>query len=74
MIIKKGQCPSSLFLSNVNECVSTRESNEYVEGLNSEVRLELYITFDKVVMYLLGTNLVMSKLGSCLNSGQEHMV
>ena len=33
------------FLSNVNECVSTRESNEYVEGLNSKVRLELHKTF-----------------------------
>ena len=27
---------------NVNECVSTGESNEYVEGLNSKVKLELY--------------------------------
>ena len=35
--IKKGQCPSSLFLSNVNECVSTRESKGHAEGLNSKV-------------------------------------
>ena len=53
--IKKGQCPSSLCLSNVNECVSTRESKEYVEGLNSKVKLQLYKTFGKEVhfkMYL----------------------
>ena len=41
--IKKERCPPSLYLSNVNECVSTRESNEYVEGLNSKVKLDLYI-------------------------------
>ena len=40
--INKGQCPASLFLSNVNECVSTRESKEHVEGLNSKVRLQVY--------------------------------
>ena len=45
--IKKGQCPSSLFLSNVNECVSTRESKEHVEGLNS--KLQLYKSFGKEV-------------------------
>ena len=39
--IKKGQCPSSLFLSNVNDCVSTRESNKYVEGLNRKVKLRV---------------------------------
>ena len=44
--IKKGQ---SLSLSNVNECVSTRESKEYVKGLSSKVKLELYKTFDKEV-------------------------
>ena len=37
------------FLSNVNECVSTRESNENVEGLNSKVKLQLYISFGKEV-------------------------
>ena len=47
--IKKGQCPSSLFLSNVNECVSTRESKEHVEGLNSKVKLQLYKSFGKEV-------------------------
>ena len=40
-----------LFLLNVNECVSTRESNEYVEGLNSKVMLELYKTFGKEVEF-----------------------
>ena len=35
--IRKGQCPLSLFLSNVNECVSNRVSKEYVKGL---VKLE----------------------------------
>ena len=38
--IRKGQCPPSLFLSTLNECVSTRESKEYMEGLNSKVKLE----------------------------------
>ena len=47
--IKKGQCPSSLFLSNVNECVSTRVSKEHVEGLNSKVKLQLYKLFGKEV-------------------------
>ena len=53
--IKKRQCPSSLFFPNVNECVSTRESNEYihvrmymyVESLNSNFKLKLYKTFGK---------------------------
>ena len=34
--IKKGQCPLSLSLSNVNECVSIRESKEYVKELSSK--------------------------------------
>ena len=40
--IRKGQCPLSLFLSNANECVSDTENKEYVEGLNSKVKLGLY--------------------------------
>ena len=36
--IKKGQCP---FLLNVNEYVSTRESNEYVEEVNSKVKFRV---------------------------------
>ena len=47
--IKKEKCTSSLFLSNVNECVSTRESKEHVEGLNSKVKLQLYKSFGKEV-------------------------
>ena len=47
--IKKGQCPSSPFLSNVNECVSARESKELVKGMNSKVKLQQYITFGKEV-------------------------
>ena len=47
--IKRGQCPSSLFLSNVIEYVSMRESKEYVEGLNSKVKLQLYKTYGKEV-------------------------
>ena len=45
------------FLPNVNECVSTRKSNEYEEGLDSQVKLEFYKTFGKEVdvkRYLLG--------------------
>ena len=30
--IRKRQCPLSLFLSNVNECVSNRENKEYTCG------------------------------------------
>ena len=37
------------FLSNVNECVSTRKSKEHVEGLNSKVKLQLYKSFGKEV-------------------------
>ena len=49
--IKKGQCQSNLFLANVKECARTRESNEYVEGLNSKDKLELYKTFGKEVEF-----------------------
>ena len=48
---RKGQCPLSLFLSNVNECVSNRENKEYVEGLNSKVKLGLYKAFSKEVEF-----------------------
>ena len=34
--IRKGQCPLSLFLSNVNECVSNRKNKEYVEGIEKQ--------------------------------------
>ena len=47
--IRKGQCPLSLSLSNVNESVSNSESKKYVGGLNSKVKLELYKTFGKEV-------------------------
>ena len=49
--IRKGQCPLSLFLSNVNDCVSNRENKEYVEGLNSEIKLGLYKVFSKEVEF-----------------------
>ena len=49
--IRKGQCPLSLFSSNVNECVSNRENKEYVEGLNSNVKLGLYKAFSKEVEF-----------------------
>ena len=49
--IRKGQCPLSLFLSNVNESVSNSESKKYVEGLNSKVKLELYKIFGKEVEF-----------------------
>ena len=35
----------------MNECVSTRGSKEYVEGLNSKVKLQLYKTFGKEVYF-----------------------
>ena len=34
-----------------SECVSTRESKEYVEGFDSKVTLELYKTFGKEVVF-----------------------
>ena len=46
-----------VFLLNVNECVSPRESKEYVDGLNSKIKLQLYKAFAKEVdfkMYLQG--------------------
>ena len=49
--IRQGQCPLSLFLSNVNECVSNSESKKYVEGLNSKVKLELYKAVSKEVEF-----------------------
>ena len=49
--VRKGQCPLNLFLSNVNECVSNRENKEYVEGLNSKVKLGLYKAFGKEVEF-----------------------
>ena len=35
----------------MNECVSNRQSKEYVEGLNSKVKLGLYKTFGKDVEF-----------------------
>ena len=35
----------------MNECVSTSGSNEYVEGSNSNVKLELYKTLGKEVEF-----------------------
>ena len=49
--IRKRQCPLNLFLSKVNECVSNRENKEYVEGLNSKVKLGLYKAFGKEVEF-----------------------
>ena len=73
--IRQGQCPLSLFLSNVNECVSNRESKEYVEGLNMKVTLRLYKVFGKEVEFkCTSMGLVMPELDSCLNLCQEHMV
>ena len=46
--IRKRQCPLSLFLSNVNDCVS---NIEYVEGLNSKVKLGLHKAFSKEVEF-----------------------
>ena len=59
MILRRGNVSQAFFLSNVNECVSTRESKEYVEGLNSKVKLQLYKTYGKEVdfkMYLHGVS------------------
>ena len=39
------------FLLSVNECVGTKESNEYVKSLNSKAKLELYNTFGKEVEF-----------------------
>ena len=36
----------------MNEYVSMRESKEYVEGLNSRVKLQLYRTFGKEVDFI----------------------
>ena len=59
----------------MNDCVSNRENKEYVEGLNSKVKLGLYKAFSKEVEFK-GTSmrLVMPDLDSCLNLGQEHKV
>ena len=38
----------------MNECVSTRESNEHVEGLKSKVTLELHKTEVEFKRYLHG--------------------
>ena len=35
----------------MNECISTKESKEYVEGLNNKVMFELYKTFGKEVEF-----------------------
>ena len=35
----------------MNDCVSNRESKEYVEGLNSKVKLGLYKAFSKEVEF-----------------------
>ena len=60
---------------NVNECVSNRESKEYVEGLNSKVKLELCKHLVRKQSSR-GTIHVASDAGIrlLLNLGQEHMV
>ena len=77
MILRRGMSIKP-FLSNVNECVSTRESKEHVEGPSGKVKLQLYKSFGKEVdfkTYLHGaTCIVMLELDSCLNLGQEHTV
>ena len=47
MILRRSNVHQAFILSNVNECVSTRESKEHVEGLNSKVILQLYKSFGK---------------------------
>ena len=71
-LIRKGQCPLSLFLSNVSECVSNRENKEYVEGLNSKVKLGLYKAFSKEVelkRYLHGVSDARTRLLCKFRSG-----
>ena len=72
--IRKGQCPLSLFLLNVNDCVSNRENKEYVEGLNSKVKLGLYKAFSKEVefkRYLHGVNDARTRLLFKFGSGTQ---
>ena len=60
-----------LLLSNVNECVSTRESKEHVEGLNSKVKLQLYKSFGKEVdfkTYLHGDGV------TCVQTSPYHLL
>ena len=59
----------------MNESVSNSESNKYVEGLNSKVKLGLYKAFSKEVefkRYLHGVSDARTRL--LFNLGQEHMV
>ena len=58
--IRKGQCPLSLFLSNVNECVSNRVSKEYVKRLV----VRTYGQEVEFKRYLHGPGLVMPELDS----------
>ena len=47
----EGQYLPCLSLLSVSECVSTRKSKEYVEGLSSKGKLELYETLGKKVEF-----------------------
>ena len=51
-----------------------RRNKEYVEGLNSKVKLQLYGIFGKQVDFKMYLGLVMLELDSCLNLGQELVV
>ena len=59
-------CNQWVFWWNVHECVSTRDSNEYVEKLNSKVNLKPFKEV-KVKRTLL-------ILDASLNLSQEHVV
>ena len=41
--IKYGDSSSASFMANVEECISERESRKFEEGLNTKVKLYMYI-------------------------------
>ena len=49
--IKHGDSSSASFMASVEECISERESRKFEEGLNTEVKLDMYKRFGKSVEF-----------------------
>ena len=43
--IKHGNSSSASFMACVKECISERESRKFEEGLNTKVKLDMYLRY-----------------------------
>ena len=49
--VEGGDSSAASFMASAEECISERECKLCDEGLNSQVKLSLYITFSKKVSF-----------------------